>query len=424
MNAMSIVLPKSLQHPDASVRLDTLAEFLAGHDPAKTIPVAAYCLQDPDPGIREMAAEHLVALGTEEAAQAVAQRIQHPELSVRNLAGEVLIRIGYPSVPALLPYVDSEDADVRKFAIDLLAQLPAYDETDRIAARLDDPDTNVRLAVIDALAALGATEYAAVLRERYQFNPVERPHILAALGAFRDVRGLPLVEAALNDPDPVVQYAAAEALSRYPIPEVLHLLLRQVEQAPPEARPLILYDLIEAYESATGPVPPLPERLRPYLLEMLQEPELSFKKAAIRGLRYMLSPETIEAMLQHAGQHDELDLALFEAISTHPQAFACVARCAETGSMPLDAAAGFAIALLTHGCLDDFQLPQAAQFLQAHFEALDAQTKMAAITLSLQLQHPAFAGLLQQGLHDPDPAIRHYADDALCTARLRSAYPL
>ncbi|WP_243663255.1 HEAT repeat domain-containing protein [Rhodothermus marinus] len=174
--------------------------------------------------------------------------------------------------------MDIDDADARKFAIDVLAQLPAYDAVDRIAARLDDPDTNVRLAAIDALASLGATEYAPVLRERYRFYPAERPHILAALGTFRDARGLQLVEAALNDPDPVVQYAAAEALARYPIPEVLHLLLRQVEQATPEARPLVLYDLIEAYESATGPVPPLPEWLRPYLLEMLQEPDLSFKK--------------------------------------------------------------------------------------------------------------------------------------------------
>ncbi|WP_243663254.1 hypothetical protein [Rhodothermus marinus] len=90
--------------------------------------------------------------------------------------------------------------------------------------------------------------------------------------------------------------------------------------------------------------------------------------------------------------------------------------------MSLDAAAGFAIALLTHGRLDDFQLPQAAQFLQAHFESLDAETKMAAITLGLQLQHPAFFALVQQGLHDPDPAVRHYADDALCTARRSSAY--
>ncbi len=419
---MSIALPEGLRHPDPSARLDALNELLATHTPAETISVAAYCLQDPDPGIREAAAEHLVAVGTEEAAQAVVPLIQHPELPVRNLAGEVLVRIGAPSIQALLPYVDIDDADARKFAIDVLAQLPAYDVVDRIAAHLDDPDTNVRLAAIDALAALGATEYAPVLRERYRFYPAERPHILAALGAFRDARGLQLIEAALNDPDPVVQYAAAEALSRYPIPEVLHLLLRQVEQAPPEARPLVLHDLIEAYESATGPVPPLPDRLRPYLLEMLQEPDLSFKKAAVRGLRHMLDEATIEAMLEHAGQHDELDLALFEAISTHPQAFACVARCAETGRMSLDAAAGFAIALLTHGCLDDFQLPQAAQFLQAHFENLDAETKMAAITLALQLQHPAFFGLVQQGLHDPDPAVRHYADDALCTARRSSTY--
>ncbi len=419
---MSQVLPEALQHPDPAVRLDALTEFLASHSEEETIPVAAHFLQDPDPGIREAAAEHLIAIGTEAAARAIAPLIQHNELPVRNLAGEVLVRIGRPAVPALLPYVDTDNADARKFAIDVLAQLPATDVVDHIAAHLDDPDPNVRLAAIDALAALGATKYAPVLRERYQFYPAERPHILAALGAFRDMQSLPLIEAALNDSDPVVQYAAAEALSRYPLPEVLHLLLQQLEQATPEARPLILHNLIEAYEAASEPLPPLPEKLRPYLLEMLQEPDLNFKKAAVRGLRHLLDVPTMEAMLEHAGQHDELDLALFEAISTHPEAFACVARCAETGRMSLDTAAGFAIALLTHGCLGDLQLPQAAQFLQAHFESLDAETKMAAITLGLQLQHPAFLGLVQQGLQDPDPAIRHYTDDALCTARRSSAY--
>jgi len=412
-----MVLPDGLTHPDPAVRLDTLITFLAQTPPEAAVQVAALCLHDSDPGIREEAAHYLSTHATPEAAQAVAPIIQHPELPIRNLAGELLAHMGRPAVEALLPFVDSPNADVRKFAIDVLAQLPAQDAVNRIAAHIEDPDINVRLSVIDALGALEAKVYAPMLRQRYADHPRERPHILTALGAFRDPRDLQLIESALNDPDPVVRYAAAEALARYPIPEVLTLLMQQLMQATPEARPLILYDLIEAYESAPAPRPPLPETLRPYLLEMLCEPDLEFKKAAIRGLRHLLDRETLEALLEHAGQHDELDVALFEAVSTHPEAFTCIARCAANGRMSLNAAAGFAIALLTQGCIDDLQLPQAAQFLQAHFENLDAETKMAAITLALQLQHPAFNGLVQQGLHDLDPTIRHYTDDVLCATQ-------
>ncbi len=408
-----MVLPDGFAHPDPAVRLDTLITFLAQTPPEEAVQVAALCLHDNDPGIREEAAQYLSAHPTPEAAQAIAPIIQHPELPIRNLAGELLVRIGRPAVEALLPFVDSPNADVRKFAIDVLAQLPAQDVADRIAAHIEDPDVNVRLSVIDALGMLKATGYAPLLRQRYADHPQERAHILTALGAFRDPRDLKLIETALNDPDPVVRYAAAEALARYPIPEVLTLLLQQLAQATPEARPLILYDLIEAYESAPAPRPPLPETLRPYFLEMLFEPDLEFKKAAIRGLRYLFDTATLEALLEHAGLHQELDIALFEAIATHPETLTCIARCAESGRMSLNAAAGFTIALLAQGCIEDVQLPQAAQFLQAHFENLDAETKMAAITLALQLQHPAFSNLVQQGLHDPDPSVRHYADDVL-----------
>ena len=219
-----------IENADAFERLDALDALSLEADEHTVAQAAARLLADADPGVREEAARLLENLATEEAAALVVPYIASEDITVRNLAGEVLVKIGAAAVEALAPALDDDHHDVRKFAIDVLAQLPAQRLADRIAARLHDDDDNVVLAAVDALGDLRATEHHDALRALYDHRPLARPSIVAALGAFGSEVDLDLLEQALDDEDPVVQYTAAEALAQQHLPGVLGLLLRKIDR--------------------------------------------------------------------------------------------------------------------------------------------------------------------------------------------------
>ncbi|GIV59780.1 MAG: hypothetical protein KatS3mg043_0869 [Rhodothermaceae bacterium] len=115
--------------PDPAVRTACLERLDAGD----AVEAAATLLADPDAGVRETAAQILLACGTEEAARLTVRHITSDNITVRNRAGELLAQMGEAAVAALVPYVDDEDHDVRKFAIDVLALLPARHVAHHIA---------------------------------------------------------------------------------------------------------------------------------------------------------------------------------------------------------------------------------------------------------------------------------------------------
>ncbi|RMF56636.1 MAG: HEAT repeat domain-containing protein, partial [Bacteroidetes bacterium] len=198
-------LHPDLTHPDPGFRSAGLEALRTEASPRTLAQAAAALLADPDPGVRETAAQVLLDLANEEAARLTVPYIASDNITVRNRAGELLAQMGEAAIDALLPYVDDEDYDVRKFAIDVLALLPARRVAHRIAVHLDDPDANVRIAAVDALGALGACEYAEALRSLYEREPVARASVVAAFGAFGPGYGDDLIVEALSDEDPVVQ---------------------------------------------------------------------------------------------------------------------------------------------------------------------------------------------------------------------------
>ncbi|MFQ5572073.1 MAG: HEAT repeat domain-containing protein, partial [Rhodothermales bacterium] len=334
------------------------------------------------------------------------------DITVRNLAGEVLIQIGEPSIPALAPAIDDPDHDVRKFAIDVLAQLPAQGLTEQIAAHLHDEDDNVVLAAVDALGDLGASQHRDDLRALYHREPLARPSIVAALGVFEQAADLDLLEQALVDEDPVVQYTAAEALARQDAPEVLDLLLRKVDEVHPMARPVMLSSIVNCCEAHSDGAHSFPASIKGYLQEMLEDSDLAYRCAAVRGLKQFLDSETIGSLLACAGQNDTLDVEIFKVLALCTDVFRQIERAVDAGNVSAGSATGFVLGFVAQQVIAEEEYEDVRRFLEVHFDTLDAETKIAAIGLSQNLQHPILFDIIRVGQADPDMEVSAFAADA------------
>jgi HEAT repeat protein len=162
---------------------------------------------DPDLGTAELASllqtnepEVLKVLAT--AVGPVKRALQEGDESVRTWAAQMLYRYNDSDVPTLLqPALQDTAATVRNLAALRLYGLGAapLPPRDVLLQLLTDADSNVRIAAIDALIALGDTSVVDALIPR------------------------------LTDPDPDVSFKAAYALGRLGDPRALAPLLQMRE---------------------------------------------------------------------------------------------------------------------------------------------------------------------------------------------------
>ncbi len=410
-------LIENLHTPDPSDRrsaLEALYDFAC--DP-RVLEAASYLLTDEDRGVREAASHLIVLCSNEKAAELTAAHISSLNIAVRNLAGDVLVRMKSASVSSLLPYIDSADKDVRKFAIDVLAQLPSTAEcVRRIAGRLHDIDSNVVCSAIDALGSLHAEEYLDQILKLYDEAPYARPNVVNAAGKFVGRPGLEFFANALSDEDPIVQLAAAESLSTRRDEGMLALLLEKLNTVSDLARPVILHSivvLIESENNRTG----IPPHLRDHFVRMLDDSDPAYVRAAVRGLRYFMDENTLSLLIAHAGMSESVDSSIASVLKDQPEA-AIYAAARYLESSHTKSPAGRIIIAMTQALSEEGITPkqprildEAASALTKHFSDFDAETKMTALGTCGFFQAAGAVRIIKAGLEDGDLTVKGYALD-------------
>ena len=101
---------------------------------------------------------------------------------LRNSAAEAVIRLGSSTASPLMKIVQDQDADVRKFVIDVMGAIGDPIFVPALLQALNDPEVNVASAAAEQLGALGDTEAS----ESLMNSILERNEVLfrfSALGA-------------------------------------------------------------------------------------------------------------------------------------------------------------------------------------------------------------------------------------------------
>ena len=163
------------------------AEALVANEMYNNISIQAFSngLLDSDMGIRDVCQRALLNTPDEHkmiTARNIAPYINSRELGLRNPAGEILTKMGASAVQILLPYLKSNDHDVRKFACDILGLIGDETIATYIIPLLNDPDKNAMLSAIETLGNLNAVGALDSLIMVYETFDEVKPFVIEAIG--------------------------------------------------------------------------------------------------------------------------------------------------------------------------------------------------------------------------------------------------
>ncbi len=212
----------------------------------EAVPLLIECLGDASWRVRKTAVERLAVLSdSDRITRSLVEALADAENSGRrNAALEALIRCGAAAVPILLDASTDPDGDVRKQVVDALAGIGDRRAASRLVAMLEDRDPNVRGAVADALGVLGMPELAPPLL-RAAHDDMERLVRLSALRALSRLEvSLPAREVAGLIHDPHLRGSAFELLGHSDDPEAFEQLLKGLESTSRGAREAAMASLL------------------------------------------------------------------------------------------------------------------------------------------------------------------------------------
>ena len=174
-------------------------------------------LHDPDPYVREVAAQGLGYIGDEAAAPALAKALSDPNVRVRRRAASALITVPAKAAqPALEKAVRSDpDATVRRYAVEALGWIDDNSVVPALIAATRDSSARVRRYAALELGRRKAHEALDALIALFN-DPDEdvRWQAVLAVGKLRDKRATDALIKALDDPAPQVANAAERALQK------------------------------------------------------------------------------------------------------------------------------------------------------------------------------------------------------------------
>jgi HEAT repeat protein len=185
------------------------------------VPALIRALQDPDPYVREIAAQGLGYVGDERGAPALGHALRDPVPAVRRRAAAALITVPAKAAQKDLQRAVKSDPDpvVRRYAVEALGWIEDDTVIPTLIAAASDSNPRVRRFAAQELGRRSASQALNALVSLFN-DPDEdvRWQAVLAVGKLRDKRAVGALLKALDDPAPQVANAAERALQRLGIP--------------------------------------------------------------------------------------------------------------------------------------------------------------------------------------------------------------
>ncbi|HOO59025.1 MAG TPA: HEAT repeat domain-containing protein [Candidatus Mcinerneyibacteriales bacterium] len=183
------------------------------------------------------------------------------------------------------------------------------DTADLVAARLGDPDKEIRLMVAEALPATDSYRLTPVITDALIQNPYSevKVYCLKALGKLKYNKALPQITPLINDPNESVRTAAAEALVNIGDSSTADLFRTYITDENPEIRGLCARGLAVINDSSSSAP----------LINALSDKAASVRTQAISALGRLKIKEALNPIIQIFYDDPDLEprVAAVEAIS-------------------------------------------------------------------------------------------------------------
>ncbi len=197
-----------------------------GFDSALEVVIGAAV--DPDPHVREAAIEGLPRLQDRRALEALLGAARDPAERTRGAAMRALGSLGRRDlrvVSFLLGGLEDSSAWVRYYACQSLGRIGVEEAGERIAALLDDPAGQVRIAAIEALSHLrGEAAFDALRRAAVSPDPDVQRAALIGFGLTEREEALPYLLAGVRSAEPATRLVATSTIAHFRGPEALGAL--------------------------------------------------------------------------------------------------------------------------------------------------------------------------------------------------------
>lgn len=314
--------------------------------------------------VRKTAVKGLLELGPNpELIKALIGRMGESEdPGLRNAASETLVGFGSASLPALDQALQSPNARTRLFAAVVLGQIGDPASVTHLVRSIDDPDENVRTAVIESLGCYRLPEAAEALTELLASGDL--PTRFAAVESLANQgTAVPFERIAPLLKQKILRKAAFELLANTAAPEGLPSLLEGATDQARSCREAALRALEMTYaahpEAVTATLRTLDEgafdeSAVARVGETLESEDQAVRRGAVRllcGLPYPVVLDHILPLTRDEGVHDALREALlylnrrlidvllerFSGLEPNHQALAALAfgKVGERAALPL-----------------------------------------------------------------------------------------
>ena len=430
-DAMKQHIMNLLTSTDPDVRR-LAAEELGTCETDEAISALAAGLWDENKGVRDAAARSLCNHDGAKVAQAIVDLIRDENIVTRNLIGELLLRWGKGSIQAIVPYMQDQSCDVRKFAVDILGLIGNADLIPDILPLLDDSDENVVLAAVEALGNIGDKEALPHLIRTFESQEYTKTFTAEAIGKIGSQDACDFLVITLQEelgketPDALLMYAVIEALGICGNEFALKLLQDHVLKVEGKLRNVMLQSMVQIGERLQKRVQ-FSNDLKQDLINAFQSEEGNGKIAAAKGLAQFNDHEVVRLLISAVGTSEELDTVIVPIVEANDESFRIAVEVLQRTRASRTAGRKEIIRLLSKVAarfirefperkvfpLDDSLFNRAFELVAREWGPADEQARAVIIDTLFRLDGDRAVEFMDNVMADPDRWLRIHAIELL-----------
>ena len=310
------------------------AEDLAECDDRNVLAVLSIALQDKNKGVEDAVSRSFLSIGGVAAARAIVYHIEDENIASRNLAAKLLIKMGKNSVHAIVPYLRSDNKDVRKLAVDILGEIKSKEPIYYLLPLLKDTDPNVIVAAVEALGNIGDSAAIESIGDTYEQYPFAHIVAIEALGKIGGDSVRAFLEnkfkeaLAASNVDGVYLFALLDSIGIVGNGETLEILLENYENVKEHLRDVLLHEVVQIIERCNLEFQ-FAGSVKDDLLHALHSDNQNIQLSAAKGLVQFKDRDVTRALLLSLGISEEMDFVVIAQMSNRPSVFQITLECLE-----------------------------------------------------------------------------------------------